>query len=309
MDNTKKLTELDIAKGIAIIAVVLGHSFPDADYGITNGLANFIHSFVYGFHMPVFFFIAGLLSAKHSRDKPLPYIKKRACRLLIPYFALSLVGLILKQMFASEANHGYSLQSAWRILLGESPMGGMWYLWSLFVMSLIFILLVRFISDDWIALLLGVCCHLIWMQKETYFMHNVMNFMVYFMLGVACKNMYLKIRGLDHKVIACASLPTYFVSTQNNVPVLIEGMIGIVMAISLSQLIRNDLLEDIGRRSFAIYLMGYFIAIPIRVICYRKMCMNYWLVVILMFIGGLLVPYVIDIAYEKFRQKHTMDLF
>lgn len=309
MDNTKKLTELDIAKGIAIIAVVLGHSFPDADYGITNELANFIHSFVYGFHMPVFFFIAGLLSAKHSSDKPLPYIKKRATKLLVPYFLLSLVGLVLKQIFASEVNHAYSLQEAWRIILGESPMGGMWYLWSLFVISMIFILLIKLIDDDWIVMLLGVCCHLIWMQKETYFMHNVMNFMIYFTLGVACKSMYPKLRNLDHKAIACVSLPTYYIAIQNNVPVLIKGIIGIVMVISISQLIKNDLLEDLGRRSYEIYLMGYFIAIPIRVICYQRLNMNYWLVVILMFTGGSLVPYEFSKLYEKFRQKHVMNLF
>ena len=138
----QKYKELDIAKGIAIMAVVLGHAFPDADFGIENQIANFIHSFVYGFHMPVFFFIAGLLSAKHRDDQAYPYIKKRAKKLLIPYFALSLVGLVLKQVFASEANHAFSLSDSLMIPLGQSPMGGMWYLWSLFVMSLIFILFV-----------------------------------------------------------------------------------------------------------------------------------------------------------------------
>ena len=295
----QKFKELDIAKGIAIMAVVLGHAFPDADFGIENQIANFIHSFAYGFHMPVFFFIAGLLSAKHKDDQAYPYIKKRAKKLLIPYFALSLVGLVLKQVFASEANHAFSLSDSLMIPLGQSPMGGMWYLWSLFVMSLIFILFVRFIDDDWTVLLLGVCCHLIWMQKETYFMHNVMNFIVYFMLGVACKQMYQKLRNLDHSIILCASLPTYYVAIRYEVPELIKGMIGIVMVLSLSNLIENELIEDFGKRSYGIYLMSYFIAIPIRVICYQKLGWNYWLVVGMMFLGGLLIPYGLDQILEK----------
>ena len=295
----QKFKELDIAKGIAIMAVVLGHAFPDADFGIENQIANFIHSFVYGFHMPVFFFIAGLLSAKHKDDQSYPYIKKRAKKLLIPYFALSLVGLVLKQVFASEANHAFSLSDSLMIPLGQSPMGGMWYLWSLFVMSLIFILFVRFIDDDWTVLLLGVCCHLIWMQKETYFMHNVMNFIIYFMLGVACKQMYQKLRNLDHSIILCASLPTYYVAIRYEVPELIKGMIGIVMVLSLSNLIENELIEDFGKRSYGIYLMSYFIAIPIRVICYQKLGWNYWLVVGMMFLGGLLIPYELDQILEK----------
>ena len=297
--TNQKFKELDIAKGIAIMAVVLGHAFPDADFGIENQIANFIHSFVYGFHMPVFFFIAGLLSAKHRDDQAYPYIKKRAKKLLIPYFALSLVGLVLKQIFASEANHAFSLSDSLMIPLGQSPMGGMWYLWSLFVMSLIFILFVRFIDDDWTVLLLGVCCHLIWMQKETYFMHNVMNFIVYFMLGVACKQMYQKLRNLDHSIILCASLPTYYVAIRYEIPELIKGMIGIVMVLSLSNLIENELIEDFGKRSYGIYLMSYFIAIPIRVICYQKLGWNYWLVVGMMFLGGLLIPYELDQILEK----------
>ena len=309
MDGTKKLTELDIAKGIAIIAVVLGHSFPDADYGISNELANFIHSFVYGFHMPVFFFIAGLLSAKHRFDEPIPYIRKRARKLLVPYFGLSMVGLVLKQIFASEANHAFSISDSWKILLGQSPMGGMWYLWTLFVMSLVFILITRFIEDDWTLLLFGLIFHLIYLRGDTTFMHNFTNFFVYFVLGVACKEMYPKFRELDHKSILCLSFIAYYLSIRYEIPVLIKGVLGIVMVISVSHLIKSELLIDMGQRSYGIYLISYFIAIPIRVICYQKLSMNYWIVTTLMFIGGLFIPYILSVLCEKYHQKHSMDLF
>ncbi len=309
MDGTKKIDELDIAKGIAIIAVVLGHSFPDADYGIANELANFIHSFVYGFHMPVFFFIAGLLSAKHKHNEPLPYIKKRAKKLLIPYFALSIVGLLLKQVFASEANHAYSISNVWRIVLGESPMGGMWYLWTLFVMSLAFILIIRFIQDDWRICLFGLSFHLIWLLCDTSFMHNFANFFVYFTLGVSCKSVYSKLKDLDHASLFCTSAIAYIIAVEFDVPALINGLLGIVMIISVSHMVESDWLEDIGQRSYSIYLMSYFIVIPIRVICYQRLNMNYWLVVALMFVGGLFVPYMISILWERIRQKRSMSLF
>ena len=45
--------------------------------------------------------------------------------------------------------------------------------------------------------------------------------------------------------------------------------------------------------------MSYFIAIPIRVICYQKLGWNYWLVVGMMFLGGLLIPYGLDQILEK----------
>lgn len=304
----RKYNELDIAKGIAIIAVVLGHAFPDADYGISNFTANTIHAFVYGFHMPVFFFIAGLLSAKHKEDKPLPYIKQRACKLLIPYFLLSIVGLVLKQVFASEANHAYSLLSSWRIILGQSPMGGMWYLWTLFIMSLIFILFARYVKKDWILILFGMVCYYIGYRKSIGFMQNFATFAVYFFLGVACKDFYNQSRQLDQKIIACASIPTYWMCVQLCAPELIEGMVGIVMVLSVSSLIKSNLLTDIGRKSYAIYLMSYFIAIPIRVICYQRLGLNYWLVVALMFILGLFIPYGIACLHEKAGDKKKVAL-
>ena len=304
----RKYNELDIAKGIAIIAVVLGHAFPDADYGISNFTANTIHAFVYGFHMPVFFFIAGLLSAKHKEDKPLPYIKQRACKLLIPYFLLSIVGLVLKQVFASEANHAYSLLSSWRIILGQSPMGGMWYLWTLFIMSLIFILFARYVKKDWILILFGMVCYYIGYRKSIGFMQNFATFAVYFFLGVACKDFYDQSRQLDQKIIACASIPTYWMCVQLCAPELVEGMVGIIMVLSISSLIKSKLLTDMGRKSYAIYLMSYFIAIPIRVICYQRLGLNYWVVVALMFILGLFIPYGIACLHEKAGDKKKVAL-
>ena len=304
----RKYNELDIAKGIAIIAVVLGHAFPDADYGISNFTANTIHAFVYGFHMPVFFFIAGLLSAKHKEDKPLPYIKKRACKLLIPYFLLSLVGLVLKQVFASEANHAYSLLSSWRIIFGQSPMGGMWYLWTLFVMSLIFILFARYVKKDWILVLIGMVCYYIGYHKSIGFMQNFATFAVYFFLGVACKDFYDQSRQLDQKILACASIPTYWMGVQLCAPELVQGMIGLVMVLSVSSLIKSRFLTDMGRKSYAIYLMSYFIAIPIRVICYQRLGLNYWLVVALMFVLGLFIPYGIACLHEKVSDKKKVAL-
>ena len=304
----RKYNELDIAKGIAIIAVVLGHAFPDADYGISNFTANTIHAFVYGFHMPVFFFIAGLLSAKHKEDKPLPYIKQRACKLLIPYFLLSIVGLVLKQVFASEANHAYSLLSSWRIILGQSPMGGMWYLWTLFIMSLIFILFARYVKKDWILILFGMVCYYIGYRKSIGFMQNFATFAVYFFLGVACKDFYDQSRQLDQKIIACASIPTYWMCVQLCAPELVEGMVGIIMVLSISSLIKSKLLTDMGRKSYAIYLMSYFIAIPIRVICYQRLGLNYWVVVALMFILGLFIPYGIACLHEKTSDKKRVAL-
>ena len=85
-------------------------------------------------------------------------------------------------------------------------------------------------------------------------------------------------------------------------------MVGIVMVLSISSLIKSKLLTDMGRKSYAIYLMSYFIAIPIRVICYQRLGLNYWLVVALMFILGLFIPYGIACLHEKAGDKKKVTL-
>ena len=70
---------LDVAKGIAILLVVLGHSFPS---NIFNGketidiVAKWIFDLVYSFHMPVFFFVSGYLFFSSWYSKREGTIKK-----------------------------------------------------------------------------------------------------------------------------------------------------------------------------------------------------------------------------------------
>ena len=70
---------IDTAKGIGIILMVLGHI----------GLGSYAYSSIYSFHMPLFFFISGLLFSAPDKRK----LVKRCKTILIPYFSLGLVYL------------------------------------------------------------------------------------------------------------------------------------------------------------------------------------------------------------------------
>ena len=51
-DNNKRLDNLDVAKGIGILLVIFGHC--------QLGWIGSVHSLIYSFHMPLFFFISGV---------------------------------------------------------------------------------------------------------------------------------------------------------------------------------------------------------------------------------------------------------
>nr|MBQ8251770.1 acyltransferase family protein [Lachnospiraceae bacterium] len=68
----KRIDWIDIAKGIGIICIVLGH--------LGNGKIN---SIVYTFHVPLFFFLSGFLLNIEGKTKD--FIKKKSKALLLPY--------------------------------------------------------------------------------------------------------------------------------------------------------------------------------------------------------------------------------
>ena len=74
----KERVEIDILKGIGILLVVFGHTA----FGKASG-------WIYLFHMPLFFFISGLLFKKHK--PPGRYLGKKCVHLLVPYFTYLLL--------------------------------------------------------------------------------------------------------------------------------------------------------------------------------------------------------------------------
>lgn len=74
--------DLDFAKGVGIILMVLGHS-----YSAGNGEG--ILCWLYSFHMPLFFIVPGIVYGTYrekTQNSLWIIVKKKAKRLLIPYF-------------------------------------------------------------------------------------------------------------------------------------------------------------------------------------------------------------------------------
>ena len=73
---SKRIEYLDIAKGIGILLVVLGHN----DFEV---ISVFVQRLIYSFHMPLFFFLSG-----YFLNAAIPFfefVKKRFNSLLKPY--------------------------------------------------------------------------------------------------------------------------------------------------------------------------------------------------------------------------------
>ena len=73
MENKRDVT-VDVMKGVGILLMLVGH---------WHGMSQWAHQFIYSFHMPLFFLVAGYFS-KQMTDWA-KSLKKNALRLLLPF--------------------------------------------------------------------------------------------------------------------------------------------------------------------------------------------------------------------------------
>ena len=157
MEN--RLAWIDIAKGVGILLVVIGHCIPDAasPSGISVPVYKIMHQVIYSFHMPLFFFLAGYLTYKETYDwRGIgTFIKKRFNRLLVPYFIVGIIYLPFKLVLSKFANTPYDMTNLWKIIIGINPDGELWFLYSLFFISIIAVVL-RFKTNSVVLLIFAL---------------------------------------------------------------------------------------------------------------------------------------------------------
>ena len=79
--STNRYDYIDIAKGIGILMVVWAHIL----------IFGWTHRMIYAFHMPLFFFLSGMLFQRDKYTSFSVFVAKRAKRLLAPYAIYSVL--------------------------------------------------------------------------------------------------------------------------------------------------------------------------------------------------------------------------
>ena len=148
-------TAVSISKGIAIILMVMGHA----------SCPGRLCSFIYEFHMPLFFFFAGFFfSTKYLNDEA-AFVKRRIKGLYLPFVKWSVVFLLLHNLFfeagilneqygnsSGGVTHPYSWhtmqQRLWNIVTAmggydEFIAGAFWFFRALFVASVLYLVLFK----------------------------------------------------------------------------------------------------------------------------------------------------------------------
>ena len=89
-DFTARVSWVDTAKGFGIILVVFGHALRglvNSDLMEWTPTARYVDTWIYAFHMPLFFFISGLFLSQSAAKSPVALSGIRSARLPILIFS------------------------------------------------------------------------------------------------------------------------------------------------------------------------------------------------------------------------------
>jgi len=140
----KRIHWIDVTRGIAIILVIYGHLF-NTDHQ---------RYLIYAFHMPLFFFISGLVfkptGSKPFREIIVKYVKQ----LLIPYYIFAVLTYLFA-LISQTATFSFNdaAYQAFGILYGSGRDGMLgynvvlWFLPCLFITKLTFTMITRKVSQ------------------------------------------------------------------------------------------------------------------------------------------------------------------
>lgn len=132
---------IDILKAIACICVLAGHviaGIAKADISVSEELRS-LHTFVYLFHVPCFFFASGYLYANNPVSKWKEYgslVCKKILALGIPYVACTMVYVGLSSFLSSEMNPNTSYNLKALCNIWRMPLAHYWYLYALIMLFL-----------------------------------------------------------------------------------------------------------------------------------------------------------------------------
>lgn len=175
-DTTKRLDYLDMAKGLGMILVLIGHLQGDSIFTFSPYIQP-LCVYIFSFHMPMFFIISGiLLAVKQDEKKPVKDIAKRRFKgIMIPYFWFSFFYLlvVVVALFKGEIAYQTLLVNLFYVISGYG-MNVLWFLPAIYFGELLFLALRRRFKDHKIFIAIVV----------------LSNAIVYVIAGIMYKGVY-----------------------------------------------------------------------------------------------------------------------
>ncbi|KAA0697684.1 hypothetical protein DTW90_20120 [Neorhizobium sp. P12A] len=273
----KRVMAFDIARGVAIILVVFGHT--------QRGLvaANVMYGYVisdyviYTFHMPLFFVLSGYFFRGPATEEPQQWWWTRSRAIVYPYFLWSIIqGIIAYAVSGSGATNGaMSLSRIFEILW--DPISPYWFLYALFFGNVLAMLLIRLGTGLMMALAFIFFISTFLLVPDV--IQDVAYGFFYFSIGIFLRDKsllrYLPTSGVAAMLLTAGFLVVALFSLLTGVPErlpILAAFLGIAALVSTCFCLERNLAQTaplrflalIGQCSMAIFVMHIIIVSTCR---------------------------------------------
>lgn len=207
-EQKSRIEYLDIAKSLGIIAVVYAHA---------RGIGG---SYMWHFHMPLFFFISGLLYSEQSNLKT--YIIRKIKALYIPFVFWNLLFYVVKQNLLTRK---IAYKNIFLMFLGVYKegdfLGATWFLAALFQVTILYKVLDCSLKHskckDIILILLFICFAIIGFDITLpYKLSRTVILSVFFAIGVFIQKNKNLLNNIDSVILALVCGVMFYVISRAN---------------------------------------------------------------------------------------------
>lgn len=254
-ETNNRIIWIDICKGLAIVLVILGHTYR----------SNAIQNWLYSFHMPLFFILSGWLRGNKGAADNVSFVKKQALGLVWPFILFEALTYV----------YWLIIESHFR----EFDMGPLWFLVVLFLVEIICNWLIINKSKMCVSILalvflfvFSLGCMYIARNSILAWIPRTAGGMTFYLVGLLVSK-YKKIFDIQHdiskrNVVICFTaglaltiplsmyngrVDMYNLISGNIIIYFIAALVGTAMLCSLSMIInKNNMLEFFGRYSILI---------------------------------------------------------
>ena len=317
MKNKSIIFEIVFLQTLGPILVVIGHSMNGLP---ENEFFQYIKSFIYVFHMPLFFFISGLLFSYCYKDKNISYkeyIMKKAYKLLIPYFFWNFIFILPKYLIQSFLVDSFDLSLKNLLLMIITPRlmiwGHTWFLVAIFIVYYLAPFLKKIFLDFkilfYILLALTILLSCFPINNDILTMADLSKDFCFFIIGFTIFQFRYVLTERKNIVLFTLLFVISFIlwNTLNfrAIEVLLCFSVLVLLltiGVYLKTKIRSNIISD---NSMTFYLFHWPFMIITRILLFQLLHLNYILVVLFMLISGVLGPIIMIkiIDYTKIKQK------